>query len=387
VAVTALAGSTAAAAGARTFYVSRPHGNNANPCTASAPCKTIEHAVSKAHSGDTIVVEKGTYTQFVAIKKRLRIIGSGGPVDNLKGRDNGFFIQGPKAAGTSISGFTVENATFEGILAENTSHLTISHNIVKHNDLGAGASAPTGECKAQGEVPGDCGEGIHLMGVTRSLVTGNTVTGNLGGILLSDELGPTAHNTISRNNVHGNVADCGITIVGHNPAATNAGKRQPGKAGVYSNLITGNTVNGNGTKGEGGGILMAVGAPGGGVYNNVIKGNSASGNGLAGITIHNHFFGPGAPAADTNGNQILGNRLTHNGVADTSEAEFGGADFAKGNTVGILVGSGAVKLKGIVITGNTISNSHFGIYTHNDSTKVSAKKNSFHKVAVKVKQT
>ena len=112
----------------------------------------------------------------------------------------------------------------------------------------------------------------------------------------------------------------------------------------------------------------------------------ATGNGLAGITIHNHAFPPPLPAADTNGNQIIGNKLTHNGVADTSEAEFGGADFAKGATVGILVGSAKVKLTGIVITGNTINNSHFGIYTKNDANKVNPKKNAFHNVKVKVKQ-
>jgi parallel beta-helix repeat protein len=387
VGILAATGSTAAAAGAKTLYVSRPHGSNANPCTQAAPCQTIGFAVSKAHAGDTVMVEKGTYQQFVLVKKRLRIIGVGGPVDDLKGRNNGFNIVGAKAAGTVISGFTIENATFEGIIAAKTSHLMISNNVVKHNDLGVHAKSPTGECAANGPVPGDCGEGIHLDGgVTQSTITQNTVTGNLGGILLSDEMGPTAHNTISKNNVHGNVMDCGITIVGHNPKATSGGKPQPKAAGVYGNLITGNTVNGNGTKGEGGGILLAVGAPGGAVYNNVIKGNSATGNGLAGITIHNHFFGPNAPAADTNGNKIIGNTLTNNGVADKSEAEFGGADFATGNTVGILIGSGAVKLTGIVITGNTISKSHFGIYTKNAPT-VSAKANKFSKVAVQVKQS
>jgi parallel beta-helix repeat protein len=376
--------SVAVAAGPKTLYVSQ-HGSNANPCSRSAPCQKIEHAVSVAHPGDTIIVEKGTYSQFVSIKKRLTILGQRGAVLNTKGRDNGFNITGKKASGTVIKGFVIENATFEGILAQVTSHLTISNNVVKHNDLGVHAKKPSGECAAQGEVPGDCGEGIHLIGVTASTISHNTVTGNLGGILLSDEAGPTAHNLISKNNVHGNVEDCGITVVAHKPNLKN-GKPQPTKGGVYANTITGNIVNGNGTKGEGGGILLAAGAPAGAVYNNVIKGNSASGNGLAGVTIHSHDFGPTAPPADLNGNKILNNKLTHNGVADTSEAEFGGPDFAKGATVGILVGSGKVKLTGIVITGNTISNSHFGIYTKNDASKVNPKKNKFHNVAVKVKQ-
>jgi hypothetical protein len=126
---------------------------------------------------------------------------------------------------------------------------------------------------------------------------------------------------------------------------------------------------------------MAGAGPGTAVYNNLVKGNTANNNGLAGGTVHNH-----APGQDLNGNKIENNKLSHNGVNDTSEAEFGGADFAKNTTVDILIGSGVDKLTGTVVTGNTLSNSHFGIYTKNDAGKVSAKKNTFHNVKVKVKQ-
>jgi Right handed beta helix region len=387
--VIAASGSTAAAAGAKTLYVSRPHGSNANPCTASAPCQTIAFAVGKAHSGDTVRVEKGTYSQYVSVTKRLRIIGVGGPVDNLKGRNNGFNITGPKAAGTVISGFTIENATFEGIVAQKTSHLTISNNVIKHNDLGIHAQKPTGECAPFGGGPGDCGEGVHLAwGVTNSTISGNLIEGNTGGILLTDQSadgksnGPVAHNVIKNNRILNNVLDCGITLAGHSTLAAPGGVPNKTAAGVYANTITGNVSNGNGTKGEGGGILMAGGAPGTGVYDNLVKGNTANGNGLAGVVIHSH-----APGQDLNGNKLLNNKLSDNGLADNSEAEFSPADFAKGNTVGILVGSGVAKLTGIVISGNTINNSHFGIYTKNDANTVNAKANKFSKVAVPVKQS
>ncbi len=217
-----------------------------------------------------------------------------------------------------------------------------------------------------------------------STITSNLVRDNTGGILLTDEKGPTAGNVIENNTILNNLLDCGITLAGHNPKATANGKTQPKVAGVYNNKVLSNKVNGNGTKGEGGGILMAVGAPGGAVYKNLIKGNTANLNGLAGVTLHSHSFGPKAPAGDLNGNTILDNNLTHDGVNDASEKEFGPTAFP--NTVGILVGSGAGKLKGIVISGNTISKCHFGIYTDNDANKVSPTKNSFHTVAVKVKQ-
>ena len=43
----------------------------------------------------------------------------------------------------------------------------------------------------------DCGEAIHLTGVEHSTITGNTVTGNAGGILLTDDKGVRADMTAS----------------------------------------------------------------------------------------------------------------------------------------------------------------------------------------------
>ena len=101
VAATMLAtvGAAATAASARTLYVSDT-GNNANPCTAAHPCKTIGRGVGMAKPGDTIFVAKGTYHQDVLIGKRLHLVGVGHPVDNVRGRDNGFVVQGAKASGS-----------------------------------------------------------------------------------------------------------------------------------------------------------------------------------------------------------------------------------------------------------------------------------------------
>ncbi|MGO9927503.1 MAG: nitrous oxide reductase family maturation protein NosD [Mycobacterium sp.] len=378
--------STDAFAAGSTLYVS-PKGKDTAKCTKTAPCKTIGHTVSIAKKGDTISVASGTYREQVAITKDISLLASGHPVIDATGESNGILLKGPGANGALVRGFTVQHATFEGILAVSASKLTIEDNTVRDNDLGIKAAMPTGECAPAGAVPGDCGEALHLMSVTHSIVTGNTVKDNLGGILLTDELGPTADNTISHNDSLDNAYDCGITLAGHNPKATANGKPQPTVAGVYGNKILDNVVDGDGTKGQGAGILMGGGAPGAGVYDNLIEGNTANGNGLAGITLHSHFFGPGAPAADLNGNKIIDNKVSHDGVNDNSEAEFSPADFAKGATVGILVGSDVVKLTGIVVRGNTISDTHFGIWTKNDGSKVSAKKNTFHNVKVNITQT
>ena len=363
-------------AGGRTLYVS-PSGSDSGSCTKQAPCLTIGHAVGLARKNATVMVAAGTYTEDVTIAKRLRVVGVGSPVVDATGLDNGFVINGRGAAGTDLRGFVVENATFEGILAERTSNVRITGNTVQNNDQGGKATVKTGECAPQGQVPGDCGEGLHLMSVTHSHVADNLVQNNAGGILLTDESGPTAFNVISRNRVLNNLLDCGITLAGHNTSAasTTTGKPHPKVGGIYHNTVSRNTANGNGTQGEGAGILIAAAAPGAAAYHNTVIRNTANGNGLAGVTLHGH-----TPGQDLNANKIVRNRLSNDGLLP------GDPDFGVTDTVGILVGSAATKLKGIVISGNRISDVHFGIWTKNVKA-INRHSNKFTKVAVPLTQT
>ena len=133
------------------------------------------------------------------------------------GLDNGIKIA---ASNVMVSDFTVENATGEGILAQQPNpvkgpmiggmqlytglpitDVVIVHNTVENNDQGGlpanAATTKYAECQASGNIPGDCGEGIHLWSVANSQVLFNTVTGNAGGILLTDEFGPTYGNLIA----------------------------------------------------------------------------------------------------------------------------------------------------------------------------------------------
>lgn len=339
----------AMAAGSR-LYVS-PGGSDANSCSREAPCATIGHAVSVAGPGATVLVEQGTYAEDVAVPTRVTIVGLGNPVVDAAGLPNGFLVTG---SGARVSGFTVENADFEGILVLQASHVTVSRNVVTNNDQGMFAPNPVGECAPVGEVPGDCGEGIHLMSATNSTVVDNVSTGNSGGILLSDEFGPTAHNLVARNQVVDNLYDCGITIAGHNPNAVDAdGNRQPALGGIYDNLVVGNRADGNGVLGEGAGILIAGAGPGTGVYDNRVLNNSASGNSLAGITLHNH-----APNTDTNGNVFVGNVLNHDNVN-------GDPDAGVFETTGILILGATGPISGTVVRGNVLEHEHYGIWTQN----------------------
>ncbi|HEX4280137.1 MAG TPA: right-handed parallel beta-helix repeat-containing protein [Solirubrobacteraceae bacterium] len=355
-----------------TLYVS-PTGSDSGACSRHAPCKTIGAAVAKAAKGDTVKVERGTYDEQVTVTADISLIGVHKPVIDASGQNNGVLIKGPGANGALVRGFVIKNATFEGILAVGAARLTIEHNVVLDNDQGAKAANPTGECAPAGGVPGDCGEGLHLMSVVRSVVSNNLVTANDGGILLTDELGPTAHNVISKNRSLDNVFDCGITLASHNTSAFVNGAVQPAKGGVYGNTVTDNVADGNGTQGQGGGILLAGPGPGTAVYNNVVSDNTADDNGLAGVTLHSH-----APGEDLNGNKIVDNRLRNDGLTPDSS-------FNETGTVGILVGS-ASPLTGTVIAGNRISDTHFGIWTVNVP-KIKRAANRFHQVAVPLQQS
>ena len=355
-----------------TLYVS-PNGSDGNPCTSASPCKTIGHAVSTASSGDRIVVRRGTYAEMVTVPVTLHLVGRHRPTIDASGQQNGVVIAGPAAAGSSLRGFTIENATQEGVLAMQTSWVTIAGNVVAGNDQGMFSSSPTGECAALGQVPGDCGEGIHLMTVSHSRVVGNRVTGNAGGVLLTDELGPTHHNVVGWNRVWRNDYDCGITVPGHNPNAVSpTGTPQPSMGGVYHNWIVHNVVSRNGLKGEGAGILFAGAGPGTGSYDNFVGWNTANGNNLAGITVHSH-----APDTDVNGNRFVGNWASHNNRG-------GDPDAGLTKTADILVFSAGDPITGTVARGNHLSHAFFGIWTLNAHTRLAH--NHFRHVVVRVHQ-
>lgn len=322
---------------AATRFVS-PSGSDSGDCTLT-PCRTISYAVGQASAGDTVSVASGTYTESVLIGKRLAVMGSDATLD-ATGHDQGFVISGAATAGSLLQGFTVENAGLEGIFARQTSKISILGNRLLNNDA-YGAFSP--QC---GNSPDDCGEALHLQTVNNSVVSGNLVQNNIGGILLTDEDGPTFGNVIAGNRVLDNTKDCGITLASHwfqlgSPVAEGTG-------GVYRNQVLHNVSNGNGAAGIG----IFAGPPGAAAWGNVVVGNTASHNGLPGIAIHSH-----TPFQYVNDNVVVNNTLSSNG-AD--------GDAQTGDPTGIVVFSdiahGASPIPHTTIASNTISDEHYGVF-------------------------
>ncbi|HEY2651120.1 MAG TPA: right-handed parallel beta-helix repeat-containing protein [Solirubrobacteraceae bacterium] len=349
----------------------------------SAAYSTVQSAVDAASAGSTVIVCRGAYTEDVIISAPLTLAGQHGAVIHGSPTANGNCDQlGPGGPGTApclagitiksghvkVQGLTVTGAIGEGILATGSpapaggsiQDVVIEGNRVVGNDTGGippTTKSPYPQCVEVGQIPGDCGEGIHLMGAFDSTVRGNFVSGNSGGVLLTDEFGPTHDNVIDHNTITNNAFDCGVTAPGHNPTALDSsGNPQPSKAGVYDNVIEHNRITNNGLKGEGAGVLFANAGPGTASYNNLVVHNYIAGNELSGVTMHAHTLGPGQ-FEDLSGNRILHNTIGKNNT---------GGDPLDGtakdpSTTGILVFSGTVPVN-VTIAHNRIRNNQYGVW-------------------------
>ena len=331
-----------------------------DPGGAGGCFKTIGAAVAAAKAGDRVNVGPGQYNEGVIVTKALSLVGSGASLTiiNAKGQPNGIYVDGLDNGGIYgglISGFTVENANYEGILLTNVSYMTISENHVADNDqslnyaAGTCAGIPVFETN-EGD---DCGEGIHLVGVDHTTVSNNQVELNAGGILLSDETGMTHDNLITANSVHDNALDCGITLASHAPSPSAASKLP---YGVVNNTIAGNNSTHNGLVGAGAGIGIFAPGPGNMAFGNKVIGNTSVGNGLPGVTVHNHAAPPGAPASNLNDIVIVGNFISGNAADD--------ADAATPGTAGINI-FGIAPSYGTLIAENTIENEDIGVVINN----------------------
>ena len=324
----------------------------------------ISDAVSHASANDTINVGAGTYNEEVEIGLPVSIIGAGAnsTVVDATNLAHGFFVDGydnPGLNDVTIAGFTVRNALYEGILVVSASDVTIRNNTVENNDQIPGiqfTGDPTGCPNQPGngiyetDETGDCGGGIHLVGTANSIVSGNLVTANGDGILISDETAESHDNLITHNSFKDNLAECGIVLASHPPAGQTTFPFAP-HFGVDRNTISFNLSQGNGVAVGGAGVgLFTDGDGQGRVSGNLIIGNTLTHNGLGGVALHTHV-GPafGFPADNMSENKIIGNVISGN-LADLD-------DTATPGKVGINInsGGGGSPVIGTVISGNVIS--------------------------------
>jgi parallel beta-helix repeat protein len=332
---------------------------------------TIQSAVNAAANNDVIKVAPGIYPEEVTISKPVSLLGTSSAQSIIQAANfaHGIFVDGydhPGLANVTISGFTVRGALYEGILVVSASNVKIQNNNVADNDSTSGLSftgALTGCPDQPGsgiyetDETGDCGGAIHMVGTANSIVSGNTMTGNADGVLLSDETAESHGNLITHNIIVNNPLECGIVLASHPPAGQTMTVPLPPHNGVNNNVVSENISANNGVQVGGAGAgMFSDGAGPGTVSGNLIKGNQLTGNGIPGVALHSHV-GPafGAPADTFSGNMVIGNYISGNG-ADTF-------DTATPGTTGINInsGGGGSPVTGTVISGNVITDEDVAI--------------------------
>ncbi|MGH8012929.1 MAG: hypothetical protein ACREQ4_10555 [Candidatus Binataceae bacterium] len=324
---------------------------------------------------------------------------------NASGLDHAIYVSGVNQV--TIAGCVAEDAGREGILVENADNVHLINNDVENNDLamartvGKGTPAcpsflsPGGatlQCcpdafkGGPGNFPednDDCGEAIHLRAVTNSVVEGNLVQDNIGGILLSDETGPNENNLVTNNSSIHNLkfgGDCGVTLASHLACATGstdatgcilappvAGIFQAN--GVFHNAVIGNLLTNNGASGTG--VFANPGIPPGGAtkaYGNLITANVVKNNGEPGIAIHVH-----AANGNADNNVIQGNVISGNGGDSEAEGnsppDTGIELLSNGNFPPF---SPAAPINGTIISGNKVSGEDIDLWVGNTATDAAA---------------
>jgi hypothetical protein len=341
-----------------------------NPVGSHDCFTSIQTAVNHASANDLIQVEAGTYKEEVVIGIPLAITGAGAQASiiDATGLAHGIFVDGfdhPGLKQVAITGLTVKNALFEGVLVVSASDITIQDNNIIDNDktpglkfTGAltGCPGQPGDGIYETDETGDCGGALHLVGTANSIVSGNFITGNADGVLISDETAESHDNLLIHNTIKNNPLECGIVLASHPPS----GKTSPPFAphhGVDHNTVAENISTDNGVQiGGAGAGMFSDGAGRGRVSDNVIIGNTLTHNGLGGVALHTHV-GPafGLPADDMSGNKIILNIIAGN-LADAN-------DTATPGRVGINInsGDGGSPVRGTVISQNVISDEDIDI--------------------------
>jgi hypothetical protein len=186
------------------WYVDGVNGNDNNDCKSpQTACKTIGHAISLAHSGDSIMVAVATYTENLTIAFSLKLIGADAKTTIIDGGHNSSVVMISNAnAHVTLSKLTIRNGSTYGIFNSGLrGTLTINNSTVSGN-RGSGFYGVGG---------GIFNLKTGTLTINNSTVSGNTA--NVGGGIWGSA---TLQNSIVANNGSGGNCDGSMTSNGYN---------------------------------------------------------------------------------------------------------------------------------------------------------------------------
>jgi parallel beta-helix repeat protein len=367
------------------------------------PGQSIQSAVDGSRTGDTVVVEAGTYVENVIISgKYVRLVGKpGATIRAANGSRAPLFITNVPFDGGGnrvvVTGFTITSGNSPsghggGITIFNDASPDINGNIIEGNraaGYGGGISIsmnshPTirnNEIRNNTAVAG--GGGIFAVNnsspvIYRNIITGNSTSG------LSIPNGGSSGGAIYLENTS-NPSLYSYPVVLDNTIISNSAEFAGGgimlRIGVAA-IMEDNTISRN-SAAYGGGIHIETGGASSTVANNVIEGNFAranlkfGGSGFGGgislydrsnVTIRDNMIrgnssssgGAGVVSAESAVSRLDGNTITSNFVVPASSGQDGGGLYIANSTMIVTnnvfesntawVGSGVALLDGAKAT-------------------------------------
>ena len=259
-------------------------GDDANPCSRTAPCKTFAGAISKTAAAGEISALDPNGFGAVTVTKSITISGDGTLAGILNASTNGVVINGLtsdnivlrnisiNAPNTGISGVkvlsaktvTIENCTIAGqsvgveVLTTNSVNVALINTTIK-NCITAGlrvdTSAGIARATVRNSVFTNCGTGIVARRNSRVAMEESTIAFNAVGVLVEGN-GATAvaflkNCHINNNTGHGIQAGSGLSTatsaarISHNLINNNAGAGVSIQTNGVVETFLNNEVNGN----------------------------------------------------------------------------------------------------------------------------------------------
>jgi nitrous oxidase accessory protein len=188
---------------------------------------SIHKAISNAHNGDTLLIQKGLYKEHnITVPKRLVIIGIGYPVVDAGSRYQVFTVTYDSVM---IKGIQIQNVgtasvtDMAGIKIVNAKNVTIENNRLINNTFGVYLQNSAFcnvinnmiHCNIKDQLNG--GNGIHAWKSDHLLIRGNSVAGHRDGIYFEF----VTESTINGNTSSGNERYGLHFMFSHNDTYTN----------------------------------------------------------------------------------------------------------------------------------------------------------------------
>jgi hypothetical protein len=168
-------------------------GDDANPCSRTAPCKTFAGAISKTSTaGEIDTLDPGGFGALTITKSITIINGSGGESGVLVSGTNGINVVAGATGVVNLIGLQFDgvNASQNGILISSAAQVTIKDCLIQEFGPGTGLAginvAPT------------------AAGTTQVQIQGTTIVGNNAGVIVKPSTGATVNLSIEHSKIVNN---------------------------------------------------------------------------------------------------------------------------------------------------------------------------------------